>query len=82
MAATFDAILDICCDILHEEAKALRAASPGLDRRDVDLVVRIAKAAGELVQLQLDPLGARGRKALSMMSDKQLEEMERRLQRS
>lgn len=77
--ANADDVIDVCSRILNREALRLeRKAS--LTREEIDLVVRVARGAAEIVALQLDPLGSAGRKKLSKMTDGELEAARKRLE--
>jgi hypothetical protein len=77
--ASADDVVDVCSRILHREALRLERKR-SLTKDEIDLVVRVARGAAELIQLQLDPLGARGRKRLQAMTDEELQEARRRLE--
>lgn len=71
--ASADALVDRCVKVLHKAMERLEAI-PVLEREDVDMVVRICHAAREVMRIQLDPLGAAGRKRLKQLSDLELED--------
>jgi hypothetical protein len=77
--ANADELIDTCARILQREALRLERKR-FLTADQVDLVVRVAKAAAEIVALQLDPLGPKGRKRLERMSDAELAEARQRLE--
>ena len=66
-----DVVLDVCSRLLTREALRLERKR-ALTAREIDLVVRIARAAAEVVAVQLNPLSPAQKKALQKLPDDQL----------
>lgn len=74
-----DRLLERCIRILDRALSDMEASKKALTTNDIAVIVKVAHAAREVVQVQLDPLGAKGRAKLARMTDVELAEAQRRL---
>lgn len=72
-------VTDVCMRLLNREALRLEKRRT-LTGKEIDLVVRIARASAEVTAIQLDPLGPKGRRQLTKMTDAELAEARQRLE--
>lgn len=77
--ATPDEVVDTCMRILQREALRLEA-KPELRAEEIDLVVRVARASTEVMQIMIDPLGPAGRKRVAQMAPAEIKAAIRRLE--